>query len=42
MTLAFLLGMVDTRDLPGWEWFKPSLLPSNIVYVGLRDVLLRV
>jgi len=41
MPVAFLMDLVDTSDVPGFEWFKPSrpiLKPDHIVYIGLRDV----
>lgn len=38
MPLAFLLGLVDTSTVAGFEWLKPCLKPENIVFVGLRDV----
>lgn len=38
MPLAFLLGLVDTKALPSFEYFEPCLKPSDIVYIGLRDV----
>jgi arginase len=39
MPLAFLLGLVENvNSLPSFEYFKPCLKPSDIVYVGLRDV----
>ena len=39
MPLAFLLGLVENvNSLPSFEYFEPCLSPSDIVYVGLRDV----
>jgi arginase len=39
MPLAFLLGIVsNAKELPGFEWFQPCLQPSDIVYIGLRDL----
>lgn len=39
MPLAFLLGLVDDANkLPGFHWFKPTLDPKDIVYIGLRDL----
>jgi arginase len=39
MPLAFLLGIVENvNSFPGFEYFKPCLKPSDIVYIGLRDV----
>eukprot|EP00163_Fabomonas_tropica_P033561 TRINITY_DN889_c0_g1_i4.p1 TRINITY_DN889_c0_g1~~TRINITY_DN889_c0_g1_i4.p1 ORF type:complete len:164 (+),score=37.29 TRINITY_DN889_c0_g1_i4:196-687(+) len=37
MPVAFLLGL-EKQQLPGWEWSTPCLKPSDIVYIGLRDV----
>lgn len=39
MPLAFLLGLVDNVNaLDSFEYFQPCLVPSDIVYIGLRDV----
>lgn len=38
MPLSFLLGLHDTKSLPSFEYFEPCLKPSDIVYIGLRDV----
>ncbi len=39
MPLAFLLGLVnDAHTYPGFSWFKPCVKPSDIVYIGLRDL----
>ena len=41
MSVAFLLGLEKTllKQKAQWGWFKPSgLQPSDVVYVGLRDV----
>lgn len=38
MPVAFLLGLINHPSLPGFKWFKPCLKPSDIVYIGLRDV----
>jgi arginase len=41
MPLSFLLRLVDPRTVPGHAWLaesSPPLLPSRLVYVGLRDV----
>ena len=39
MPLAFLLGLVENASkLPSFGWFKPCLTPSDIVYIGLRDL----
>jgi len=37
MPLAFLCGLMKGQ-VPGFEWFKPCLDPSRIVYIGLRHV----
>jgi arginase len=39
MPLGFLLGLVtNVQQLPGFEWFEPTVKPSDIVYIGLRDL----
>ena len=39
MPVAFLMGLVENiHTLPGFDWFKPCLQPSDIVYIGLRDL----
>jgi arginase len=39
MPLGFLLGLVeDVQALPSFDYFEPCLQPSDIVYIGLRDV----
>lgn len=39
MPLSFLLGLVkNAAAFPKMGWFKPCLKPSDIVYIGLRDV----
>jgi arginase len=39
MPVAFLMGLVEGAEkLPGFEWFRPCLKPSDIVYIGLRDL----
>jgi arginase len=39
MPLAFLLGLVENANkLPSFGWFKSCLRPSDIVYIGLRDL----
>lgn len=35
MPVSFLLGL---SSLPEYAWLTPILKPSNIVYIGLRDV----
>ena len=36
MPVAFLLGLES--GIPEFDWVKPILRPSRIVYIGLRDV----
>lgn len=38
MSLAFLLGLAKTTDLPSFQWLQPCINPEDIVYVGLRDL----
>jgi arginase len=39
MPVAFLLGLVDQfKTLPGFSWFESSVVPQDIVYIGLRDL----
>jgi len=39
MPVAFLMGLVENANkLPGFQWFKPCMKPSDLVYIGLRDV----
>jgi arginase len=42
MPVSFLMGIHGTRAMRGVEWLEqtkvPLLLPSRIVYVGLRDI----
>lgn len=39
MPVAFLMGLVENaKKLPGFEWFKPVLKPTELVYIGLRDL----
>ena len=39
MPVAFLMGLVEgANKLPGFEWFKPTMSPKDIVYIGLRDL----
>jgi arginase len=35
--VAFLLGL-SGKEVPGFEWVKPCLNSSRIVYIGLRDI----
>ncbi|KAH8827364.1 arginase [Flagelloscypha sp. PMI_526] len=36
MPVAFLLGLGE--KVPEFDWVKPVLTPSRIVYIGLRDI----
>lgn len=36
--VAFLMGLSETRQIPSYEWMTDKLKPSNIIYIGLRDV----
>ena len=38
MPLGFLLGLFNHLQLPSFQWFQPCLKPSDIVYIGLRDL----
>lgn len=38
MSVAFLMGHVNTKSLPSFGWFEPCLDPKDIVYIGLRDL----
>lgn len=40
MALAFLMGLHNTRQVPGFEWMRslPKFLHERLVYVGLRDL----
>lgn len=39
MPVSFLMGLVDhPQKLPGFEWFKPTVNPKDVVYIGLRDL----
>lgn len=38
MPVAFVLGLQDTKNLPGFEWHVPTMSTQDIVYIGLRDV----
>ncbi|KAH8117052.1 Ureohydrolase [Phellopilus nigrolimitatus] len=37
MPVSFLLGL-NKPNIPEYEWVKPRLTPSRLVYIGLRDV----
>ncbi len=38
MPVAALLGLFPLQKRPSWEWFHPCLNPSDIVYIGVRDL----
>jgi len=39
MPLGLLLGQYnEVNNLPNFSWFQPCLKPSDIVYIGLRDL----
>lgn len=38
MPISFLLGLPGTQVSPFSDWIKPCLKPSDIVYIGLRDI----
>lgn len=38
MPISFLLGLPGTDMAPFSDWIKPCLKPSDIVYIGLRDL----
>lgn len=38
MPVAALLGLFPLYKNAGWEWFSPCLDPSDIVYIGVRDL----
>eukprot|EP00494_Astrolonche_serrata_P029834 UN30101 len=38
MPMGGHLGVMKVKDLPGWDWFKPSLHQGNCVFIGLRDL----
>lgn len=39
MPLGLLLGQyAEVKKLPNFSWFEPCLNPSDIVYIGLRDL----
>jgi len=38
MPISFLLGLPGTDVAPFSDWIKPCLKPSDIVYIGLRDL----
>lgn len=38
MPVAHLLGLDGMRELNNHEWLKEFISPSNIVYLGVRDI----
>lgn len=40
MVLALLMGLVDPRTMPGFDWLTGHrpLRPEQLVYIGIRDV----
>lgn len=38
MPVAALLGLFPLKKHLGWDWFSPCLNPSDIVYIGVRDL----
>lgn len=40
MPLGFMMGLTDPLQVPGCEWIAnvPKLKPSQLTYVGLRDI----
>lgn len=39
MPLGFLLDLVENASkYPSMSWFKPCMLPRDLVYIGLRDL----
>lgn len=39
MPVAFLLGLIEgAQNYPGFGWFRPCVKPSDIIYIGLRDL----
>ena len=38
MPVAALLGLFPLEKHEGWDWFQPCLSPSDIVYIGVRDL----
>lgn len=40
MPLSFLLGLVDCKNIQGFEWMNdiPKINPHNLIHIGLRDI----
>ena len=40
MAVSFLMGIVESKSVAGFEWLQniPKLQKDRIVYIGLRDV----
>jgi len=38
MPMGGHLGAMKFDDLPGWQWFKPTLHQGNCVFIALRDL----
>ena len=40
MPLSFLLGLVDCKNIQGFEWMNdiPKINPLNLIHIGLRDI----
>jgi len=40
MSVSFLMGLDNTKQVPGFEWLQsvPDLNPNSVVYIGLRDL----
>ncbi len=38
MPVAHLLGWIEEKTVPGFDWFKPCITADDIVYIGLRDL----
>ena len=38
MPVAFLLGLIEGKQVPGFEWVHSRLKPEHIVYIGIRNL----
>jgi arginase len=38
MPAAHLLGWMEEKTVPGFDWFKPCLTNKDLVFIGLRDL----
>lgn len=38
MPMGHLLGLDNTNKIPGFEWKKKNIDPSNLVFLGIRDL----